>query len=193
MHCWSADDDLGPWVMHENELRYIRFRVNFWGTTRFSCRFDWGTKSQTVEVYNAYPDRCKDERYCTWEVKTDGFYFAKGEFLLGSDFVRLANWILARRLLLLVHCRSADDDLGVWTMNENDIRLIQFRVNFWGTFSCRFDWGSTKSQTVEVYNAYPDRCKDERYCTWEVKPDCFYFAKGEFPLDSDFVRLAKWT
>ncbi|VFQ65331.1 unnamed protein product [Cuscuta campestris] len=96
VHCKSKDDDLGLWTMTENQSREFHFRVNYWWTTLFWCRFDWGTKFANFVVFDANSRDgydCRRERYCNWRVKTDGFYFAKGEFPKDSDFVRKGYWM----------------------------------------------------------------------------------------------------
>ncbi|RAL48215.1 hypothetical protein DM860_005639 [Cuscuta australis] len=92
VHCKSKDTDLGAWAMNENDEREFHFRVNIWGTTLFWCEFNWGVKARDVVVFNAQEGQCGGERYCNWIVKTDGFYFAKGESPKDSDFVRQLGW-----------------------------------------------------------------------------------------------------
>ncbi|RAL40743.1 hypothetical protein DM860_008441 [Cuscuta australis] len=111
--------------------------------------------------------------------------------------VRIRDSIPANNTLhapnLQVHCRSKSDDLGVWTMGENQEREIRFRVNFWAStlFWCDFNWGS-KSKSFEVYNAHKEFAVNETYSTWKVDVLGFYFAGGEFPKDSDFKPFYKW-
>lgn len=91
-HCQSRSDDLKLVHLIENQNYEFHFRVNFWGTTLYWCDFTWGNRVQSFKVFNAKSHDCDDERYCNWQVKTDGFYFAKGEFPKNSDFLKKFDW-----------------------------------------------------------------------------------------------------
>ncbi|CAH9101942.1 unnamed protein product [Cuscuta europaea] len=92
LHCQSHSDDLGVWDLTENKGYQFYFRTNFWGTTLFWCTFTWGKKDQSIAVYDDKDSSCDGERYCNWHLKTDGLYFAKGEFPSESDFTKKADW-----------------------------------------------------------------------------------------------------
>lgn len=96
--------------------------------------------------------------------------------------------------LLFLHCRSGSDDLKLTRLVEYHYYDIKFRVSFWDNtlFWCDFTWGKY-IQSFEVFNAETDDCSDERYCNWQVKGDAFYFAKGEFPKNSDFTKKYDWN
>ncbi|CAH9138687.1 unnamed protein product [Cuscuta epithymum] len=96
-HCRSKNNDLGVWNMTQNSKKEIHFRPNIWKTTLFWCDFRWGTKAQGITVYDASDVSCDGERYCNWNVKTDGFYFAKGEFPKEADFTKKSDWRGARK------------------------------------------------------------------------------------------------
>lgn len=41
IHCYSTENDLGFHVLKLEDNFNFRFRMNFWGTTRFWCDFWW--------------------------------------------------------------------------------------------------------------------------------------------------------
>ncbi|KAG5607565.1 hypothetical protein H5410_029057 [Solanum commersonii] len=78
IHCESAKDDLGyryPKVGGDFEFH---FHPNDEGRSLFFCRFWWGDKHATVDVYTKeLSPHCStgDTNYCIWVFKEDGFYF----------------------------------------------------------------------------------------------------------------------
>ncbi|KAH6810359.1 hypothetical protein C2S51_024121 [Perilla frutescens var. frutescens] len=80
IHCASGDDDLGDHSLGRTCDFNWSFRMNFFLTTKFFCRFRWEGKNVAHDVFS---DRLGDGcfpidnhvRYrCTWLVKADGFY-----------------------------------------------------------------------------------------------------------------------
>ncbi|KAK7342359.1 hypothetical protein VNO80_25308 [Phaseolus coccineus] len=72
---------------------------------------------------------------------------------------------------LLVHCESADDDLGVQHLHPNASFSWSFRINFFIStlFHCSFQWESVLHKFV-IYNARKDADKCV-LCSWIVKED----------------------
>ncbi|VFQ79228.1 unnamed protein product [Cuscuta campestris] len=101
-HCRSKSDDLGEWTMAWNAEQDISFKTNLYGTTLFWCDFKWATdtqtKSQSVPVFNDQDPNnpCngdKDEKYCNWIVKPDGFYRAAGnQTRFPDDYTFITPW-----------------------------------------------------------------------------------------------------
>ncbi|KAK9725544.1 hypothetical protein RND81_05G152300 [Saponaria officinalis] len=77
--------------------------------------------------------------------------------------------ILGQNVVLNVHCKSKDDDLGEQVLTQGISYEFRFRPNFWGTtlFFCNFSWeGRSQSCTIYEYNRDIDRCCD--ICMWSV-------------------------
>ncbi|CAI0376955.1 unnamed protein product [Linum tenue] len=80
---------------------------------------------------------------------------------------------------LRIHCKSKDDDLGVYTLKTLDDFIFKFRPNIWGTtlFYCSMDWGEGQTHWFDIYIFDRDyrRCTN---CQWIIKKSgpCFYDA-----------------
>ncbi|KAJ8747307.1 hypothetical protein K2173_013090 [Erythroxylum novogranatense] len=74
VHCRSGDDDLGTHVVDVGRPYQFRFRVNFWGTTLFSCNAYWRGKIAGFNCFDAKRDgkRCKSQ--CVWKGSEDGIF-----------------------------------------------------------------------------------------------------------------------
>jgi len=70
---------------------------------------------------------------------------------------------------LLLHCESADDDLGVQLLHPNTSFRWKFQINVFGTtsFHCSFQWDSVLHKFV-IYKTRRDHdtCS---ICNWIVK------------------------
>jgi hypothetical protein len=71
---------------------------------------------------------------------------------------------------LNVHCKSKDNDLGLWTLNFGKIRHFSFKPQFIPfsptLFNCSFTWPQNPRVYYHaVYDQRYDRCYD---CTWEI-------------------------
>ncbi|KAH6791340.1 hypothetical protein C2S51_006346 [Perilla frutescens var. frutescens] len=80
IHCASGDDDLGNHSLARTCDFNWSFRMNFFSTTLFFCRFRWEGKNVAHDVFT---DRLSDGCFpidghviyrCRWLVKEDGFY-----------------------------------------------------------------------------------------------------------------------
>jgi len=72
---------------------------------------------------------------------------------------------------LFLHCKSADNDLGVQDLRSNASYSWSFAINFFGTtlFHCSFQWEDVSHKFV-IFDAK----RDADYCTtcrWIVKKD----------------------
>ncbi|XP_004516956.1 S-protein homolog 5-like, partial [Cicer arietinum] len=73
---------------------------------------------------------------------------------------------LENNKVLTVHCKSADDDLGVRVLAFNDGFDWSFRKNFFGTtqFYCSFKWEG-EFHWFDIYVAFRDPCSE---CKWVI-------------------------
>ena len=84
---------------------------------------------------------------------------------------------------MTVHCKSADDDLGIHHLQKGEDYQFNFKVNFWKTtmFWCKVErpnkyisfecfWTEKKSTWLR------DRCRDGDVgtCIWKAKDDGIY-------------------
>ncbi|KAI3462007.1 hypothetical protein Pfo_018670 [Paulownia fortunei] len=82
VHCASRDDDLGIHSLNPRDYFHWDFRLNFWQTTLFFCRFQSSPKIKMCDVFtrdladNCETARASDGNNCVWSVKEDGFYIS---------------------------------------------------------------------------------------------------------------------
>ncbi|OWM85865.1 hypothetical protein CDL15_Pgr012115 [Punica granatum] len=78
VHCRSKDDDLGAQFLLPQPEYLIRFKIDLFRRTRFTCEVEQGqTKTEfTAFTCSRDEDRCR-HRDCYWSVGPDGFYFSK--------------------------------------------------------------------------------------------------------------------
>ncbi|KAE9598025.1 putative plant self-incompatibility S1 [Lupinus albus] len=91
-----------------------------------------------------------------WNLKYRHVYIKNG---LGND------------TLLIYHCKSKDDDVGLKTLNYEDEFKFQFRPSFFTitVFRCSFAWDG-KSHFFNIY----DFSRDENNCRdyyWSIMPN----------------------
>ena len=97
-HCRSKDDDIGNHTLKVNEFFSWRFAMNFWGTTRFYCRFIWGRKTTFFDVFKKHLafEHCGAStsyvNICYWLVKEDGFYLANTDYPKPSKLMFMHTW-----------------------------------------------------------------------------------------------------
>lgn len=77
LQCKSGDDDLGGHILGKGEDLHWNFKVNFWSSTLFYCKMNWGFKKQEFTVFSVghMTIKCEITRKCFWMVTDDGFYF----------------------------------------------------------------------------------------------------------------------
>ncbi|CAL1356022.1 unnamed protein product [Linum trigynum] len=71
---------------------------------------------------------------------------------------------------MMLHCKSADDDLKARTLMPHQGFHWSFHPNFFGgtLFFCAMDWGEGGLHWFDIYVNYRDnkRCK---FCSWSIK------------------------
>ncbi|KAM0008853.1 putative plant self-incompatibility S1 [Helianthus debilis subsp. tardiflorus] len=100
-HCHSKDDDLGNVTRNAGEEYQIRFCLDFFGRSLFTCQFDWESKHQQFNVYKEsqlpiiqpYCIREPPNLECYWMVDKDRFYIPKTFEPQPSDWVKRYDWI----------------------------------------------------------------------------------------------------
>lgn len=78
IHCASAKDDLGERFPKVGGDFEFHFHPSDEGRSLFFCRFWWGDKRATIDVYTKeLSPHCSegDTSFCIWVFKQDGFYF----------------------------------------------------------------------------------------------------------------------
>ncbi|KAK4411643.1 hypothetical protein Sango_0237300 [Sesamum angolense] len=82
VHCASKDQELINSTLSVHADYNWHFTMKFGATTIFFCRFWWGSKDKSFEVFNSkisylcdWDGEIKDG-ICAWSVQEDGFYFA---------------------------------------------------------------------------------------------------------------------
>ncbi|RDX68504.1 S-protein-like 2, partial [Mucuna pruriens] len=96
---------------------------------------------------------------------------------------------------LYLHCKSADNDLGVKILHPNASYGWSFSINFFATtlFHCSFQW-EYDSHSFAIYKATGDgqRCDT---CSWKIKRDgpCLILPQNSecYPWDSLLQRINK--
>lgn len=84
-----------------------------------------------------------------------------------TTYVTVKNF-LRGDLDLTVHCKSADDDLGVQMLRHGDSYQFHFRPNIWGStlFFCFFGWtGEYHYYDIYVQDRDQSRCI---VCVWGI-------------------------
>ncbi|KAL5794036.1 hypothetical protein ACOSP7_002630 [Xanthoceras sorbifolium] len=71
LHCQSKDDDLGEHVIPYQGNYTINFRPNFWGTTLYTCSFQWQNEFRRFDIYQYARDYpfCHT---CPWFIRAQG-------------------------------------------------------------------------------------------------------------------------
>ncbi|GFP96193.1 hypothetical protein PHJA_001763400 [Phtheirospermum japonicum] len=80
---------------------------------------------------------------------------------------------------LIVHCKSADDDLGDHFLDQDGNWHWKFRVNFFRStlFFCHVQWGGMETSfTVFDTDYISYKCEDTSTCFWSVRNDGIYFS-----------------
>ena len=79
---------------------------------------------------------------------------------------------LEEGLILTLHCKSADDDLGLQILSPNSSFVWSFAVNFFSStlFHCSFQWKKDVIHKFAIYEANRDEFRCMR-CNWTIKQD----------------------
>lgn len=112
LHCYSHDNDLGQSILEDDDEVNWRFRVNFWGTTLFSCDVRWEIDSESdssiwhhFNAYDADRDyrRCRSE--CWWMISQERLLYGYNQETEYWELFPFANaWILLTTPAALMHC-----------------------------------------------------------------------------------------
>nr|VDC99254.1 unnamed protein product [Brassica rapa] len=96
-------------------------------------------------------------------------------FPLSKKHVIIHN-VVKNRQTLNVHCKSADDDLGLIHIPWNHYWGFRFRVNIWSTtmFRCHFTWYGGGSHLFVIFDPWRDDDEFAKYpacdkCLWQVR------------------------
>ncbi|GAV70659.1 Self-incomp_S1 domain-containing protein, partial [Cephalotus follicularis] len=183
VHCKSADDDIGLHSLPNHGDTYeFGFHLNFFGTTLFFCNLWYGKFKVVFDAFITKETfilkQCGDN-VCIWEAQDDGIYLHN---TVTNKSVLKYTWgpnKLTGNNNLDVHCKSADDDLGVHSLpNHGDTYEFGFHLNFFGTtlFFCNLWYGNFHV----VFDAFItsekfvlEQC-GETICMWEAQDDGIY-------------------
>lgn len=87
---------------------------------------------------------------------------------------------------LKLHCKSADDDLGLQILDPHRSWSFKFRPNIWGTtlFYCHFTWPGEQSKMFDIYDDSRDGVRMGIpciYCFWDISKDgpCRFYDKDD--------------
>jgi len=87
-----------------------------------------------------------------------------------TDHVTIVNKMATATLQ--VHCRSRDNDLGARWLVPNQVYVISFHHNLWGTtlYSCDFEAPGHQAKSIHVYEGYLVAYRRVycTQCTWTV-------------------------
>ncbi|RZC47110.1 hypothetical protein C5167_040045 [Papaver somniferum] len=109
---------------------------------------------------------------------TDGF----GRHSDKTDVIVVNN--LSPNIMLNLHCKSADDDLGEHSVAFDTAWSWSFYVNFIDTtlYWCNFWWvdnnGKSRQEGFQIYKAKRDMKRCHHYCRYEIRPDGVYGFTG---------------
>ncbi|KAF8014582.1 hypothetical protein BT93_H0415 [Corymbia citriodora subsp. variegata] len=89
---------------------------------------------------------------------------------LGETYVQIYN-SLPGGVMLTVHCKSKDNDLGVHHIPQGGMWEFHFRPNFFckTLFFCSMQWPG-QFHYFDIYDGKRDTTRCEEMCTWFVKP-----------------------
>ncbi|CAN0863566.1 S-protein homolog 3 [Linum grandiflorum] len=147
-HCRSKDNDIGlKQIAPGCELSWS-FSSNFFCTTLFWCHLYVEDKFLIFDVYN-----CKKYKNPTrWSVRDRGVYSA--EFQGSCQAVKTLELTNKLGKILIVHCRSADDDIHAQAIEPGSTLRWSFDINISSStlFWCRLAVGD-KRLSFDIYNS----------------------------------------
>ncbi|KAH7854292.1 hypothetical protein Vadar_012133 [Vaccinium darrowii] len=170
VHCQSEDDDIGTYVLPIGEEIDWHFKLNVFGTTLFHCRFHWDSKDKTIDVFH----QPNIFRY----YKTNNCTMSFGFPHKAQAQVHIISGVPNNPQPLLVHCESANDDIGTHALQTGEELDWQFKLDVFGRtlFHCHFNWDS-KDKSIDVFH----------------QPDIFHYYKtNNWAFDRVARRRGKW-
>lgn len=105
--------------------------------------------------------------------------------------VHIINNINNKTDELIVHCKSADDDLGEHFLDKDDDWHWKFRVNFFRStlFFCHLQWGEVRKRfTVFDTDYISSQCEQTSTCFWSVRDKGIYFSCN----NENYVKTHTW-
>lgn len=101
-----------------------------------------------------------------------------GFYIHGKTHVQIFNG-LPGGMMLTVHCKSKDDNLGAHQIPPSGMWEFVFKPSFWGDtlFFCSMQWPG-QFHTIDIYNERRDFNRCDKVCPWHVLPSgpCMYVA-----------------
>ncbi|KAF8394176.1 hypothetical protein HHK36_020383 [Tetracentron sinense] len=95
--------------------------------------------------------------------------------VIGRKHVYVGN-DLGEGLILNLHCKSKDDDLGTHALSYRQNYTWGFKSTFFGStlFWCNFQWGNVRD-SHEVFNAAEKEMQDKTNNLWLARQDGLYY------------------
>lgn len=73
--CRSSENDLGQHPIGNGQSFSWSFKVNIWGTTKFTCTLNFSDVQKDVIIYDAKKDDGLCAAQCMRSIRTDGAYY----------------------------------------------------------------------------------------------------------------------
>lgn len=106
--------------------------------------------------------------------------------------VHVMNNIVNSRDEVIVHCKSADNDLGQHFLDSGDDWGWKFRVNFFRStlFFCDLQWGAVQKRFAAFdTDSISIECEQTSTCFWSVRVEGIYFSCDH----KNYVKTHTWT
>ncbi|XP_027343140.1 S-protein homolog 3-like [Abrus precatorius] len=107
----------------------------------------------------------------------------------GTKHVLVKNE-LGNGVVLYLHCRSKDDDLGLHVLQNGNYQEWSFRDNVIDTtlFWCSLKWNN-QQHSFEIYSTINDGRRCASQCLRRIRPDGAYFF---FEFEDYWVKEYAW-
>ncbi|KAF8394186.1 hypothetical protein HHK36_020393 [Tetracentron sinense] len=109
--------------------------------------------------------------------------------VIGRKHVYVGN-DLGEGLILNLHCKSKDDDLGNHQLSYRQNYTWGFKSTFFGStlFWCNFQWGNVRD-SHEVFNAAEKEMQDKTNNLWLTRQDGLYYYNHD---DDEYQLKYEW-
>lgn len=100
---------------------------------------------------------------------------------------------------LNIHCKDANNDLGLKTTKPHEVYRFEITTNLWCTtlYFCRFSWPDTyQSISIDIYSPDKRICHLDTDCQYRIDGgDIYRFErkKRNFESPDDVYRQRYWT